>query len=224
VAHAPHSPNRGATTDAATGGVDQPLAPVPPPDLAERRLPILTMPPTPWYRGHNARHPPLHFNPRRGRFTPPAGNVGVLYVGVDARGAFVEAFCHDETRRDVEEVTLRASCLCPVQPTRPFRLVDLSAARALRRLGADNRVCDGPHALSRWWAAALWAHPDRPDGIYYRSRLAPELFSVALFEDRAADALRADCVGNCQADCPSNLLAVPSELDPILDYLEIALV
>lgn len=74
---------------------------------------------------------------------------------------------------------------------------------------ADSRIGDGPHAVSRRWAAALWSHPDRPDGLIYRCRNAPDHRSIALF-DRASDAL--------VANCATNLLEEPPRLAAILEH------
>ena len=74
---------------------------------------------------------------------------------------------------------------------------------------ADARISTGSHAVSQRWAEAFWRHPDRPDGILYPCRHAPEFPSVALF-----DRVRADLV----ADCATNLLRDPHVLAAILDH------
>lgn len=196
--------------------------PEPPADLHERSLPLLTLVGAALYRGHRRAHAPLYFNRTAGRFAPPDGvSYGTLYVGEDAFAAFIEAFVQglvaDPPGLFVSEGWLATRCLCVVSATRPLRLVDLSSGTALKRLSvrADGRLADGPHEVSQRWAAALWAHPDQPDGLLYRSRNAPDHRSIALF-DRAADAL--------VAPCSANLLRDDAHLATLLDHFGCALI
>jgi hypothetical protein len=68
-----------------------------------------------------------------------------------------------------------------------LRLVDLRG-EGLARIGADARLCAGNHANATPWAYALWAYPDRSDGIAFPARHNPQGTSLALF-DRAASAV-----------------------------------
>jgi hypothetical protein len=112
---------------------------------------------------------------------------------------------------------LRQSCLCIVTATRPLHLVDLTSGAALKRLAADadSRIGDGPHPVSQRWAAALWSHPEEPDGLMYRTRNAPDHHSIALF-DRTAGAL--------VTNCTTNLLVDADRLGRILDHFGCALI
>jgi hypothetical protein len=145
----------------------------------------------------------------------------MLYLGEDEFVSFVEAFSQEVNPGPfgpiVSESRLRQCCLCPIQIVSPLRLVDLTNGPALNQLspGADNRINDGPHAISQQWAFAFWNHPDRPDGLYYRSRRAPERHSIAVFE-RAADSF--------QTDCAANLLRHPDRLAAVMDYYRFALI
>lgn len=175
-----------------------------------------------WYRGHRQDFSPVYFNRAEGRFAAPDGQLfGTMYVGEDAFAAFIEAFGQglrsDPLGIYVSESLLQTRCLCMVSVRRPMRLVDLSTGTALKRLSrdADSRIADGPHDVSQRWAAALWAHPDQPDGLIYRARNAPDHRSVALF-DRAADAITAPCSGN--------LLRDGNRLAAILDHFGCALI
>jgi hypothetical protein len=76
-------------------------------------------------------------------------------------------------------------------------------------------LADGAHEVSQRWAAALWAHPEQPDGPLYRARNAPDHHSIALF-DSVADAL--------VAPCSSNLLQDDVRLAAILDHFGCALI
>ncbi|HET8524144.1 MAG TPA: RES family NAD+ phosphorylase [Thermomicrobiales bacterium] len=189
----------------------------PPPDIGQRRLPIITLSETTWFRGHKAGRDPLYFNrdPAGGRFNASGGEFGVLYVGETDTCAFAEAFCHNERLRIVTEAALSRSCLCPIATARPVRIVDLSTGAGLRWLGADARSCSGPWTISQRWARALWQHAEEPDGILYRSRVAPELRAIALF-DRAAGIVTANCAGNILTD--------RHRLGQILDDLDVALI
>jgi hypothetical protein len=185
-------------------------------------LPLVTLLGMSLFRGHSRRHDPLHFNRRAGRFAPPDGqSFGTLYLGADEHAAFVEAFSHGLGSTPlglfISSSLLQKSCLCSVTVTRPLRLVDLTSGAALKRLAAeaDSRIGDGPHPISQRWAAALWSHPEQPDGLLYLTRNAPDHRSIALF-DRAAGAL--------VTDCATNLLANPERLGRILDHFGFALI
>jgi len=61
-------------------------------------------------------------------------------------------------------------------------------------LRADARLTSGAVAVAQRWSAALHRHPERPDGLVYRSRHDPERRCAAIF-DRARDALDATDLG-----------------------------
>jgi hypothetical protein len=190
--------------------------PEPPRDLRERDLPLREFVRPVRYRGHKATRNPLYFNSVAGRFAPPSGQFGTLYLAEDEYCSFIEAFNQQIIDRGplgpiVSGKGLANRCLCPVGATRTIRLVDLTNGAALRQLSpeADNRINDGPHAVSQRWSLAFWEHPSQPDGLYYRSRRAPERFSIALF-DRVAPEL--------ESNCEQNLLRDPSRLGAILRH------
>lgn len=194
--------------------------PEPPDDLAERPLPLRTFAATDtsWYRGHQRRYSPIHFNQERGRFRT---DEGTLYLGADPRGAFLEAFVQQVSGGPgnyvVSQEVLRRSCLCMVAASRPLQLVDLTTGVSLRSLSAsaDARISTGTHAMSQRWAQAFSIHPDRPDGILFPCRRSPELLSVALFARTEAD---------LTSSCLANLLHDSAALARILDHYECALV
>lgn len=196
--------------------------PDPPDDLAIRPLPLRSFDHPTWFRGHNRTYAPLHFNAASGRFrAPDRVAFGTLYLGMDSRGSFIEAFAqHLGTAAAgyvVSQQLIERSCLCLVRATRPMHLVDLTTGAALRLLSADAdaRISTGSHAASQRWAEAFWRHPEQPDGILYPCRRAPELHSVALF-----DRVRADMV----AECATNVLQDPHALAVILDHYDCALI
>ena len=150
-----------------------------------------------WFRIHGAALDPCQFGLRpRHRFDAPAGEFGVLYVGRDAHCAFIETFGHQTGRVPfVTEAELRAGSIAIVRAREKLRLVDLRG-EGLARLGADAALTSGPdYGLSRRWAAALYRHPRKPDGIAYRARHDPARTSAALF-DRAGPKLVAASQGS----------------------------
>ena len=69
-----------------------------------------------------------------------------------------------------------------VSADRLLRLVDLSG-KGLALVGADARLCMGDdYKISQDWSLALWRHPQRLDGILYRTRHDPDKKAAALFD------------------------------------------
>ena len=156
-------------------------------------------------------HPIYFATSGAGRFTAPAGEYGVLYVGADERTAFIEAFGRRETTGRLlgqnfvtrSELAERPRAL--VATSRPLTVVDLTGA-GLARIGADNRLSDGSYTTSRRWALAFYQHPSQPDGIRYRSRHDPSRHVIAIF-DRAASAVSANPLGSLADPVNAWLLA-----------------
>ncbi len=119
----------------------------------------------------------------------------MLYVADDEAGAFVETFGHQTGTRYVAAADLASRGLARIHASRPLQLVDLTGPE-LTRLGADARLGSGEdYGLSQRWSRALWSQPDRPDGIYYRSRHDPSRCSLALY-DRVASVLAEQPLGS----------------------------
>ncbi|CAA9550174.1 MAG: hypothetical protein AVDCRST_MAG73-2789 [uncultured Thermomicrobiales bacterium] len=194
-----------------------PPHPEPPDDLPQRDLPRCAADVgPPWYRHHRAARDPLFFNATPiGRFNAPAGEYAVLYAASDPFGAFVETFGHVTGVRRVDAERLETGCLTRIETIRTLTLVDLTGA-GLARVGADARLTTGDHAPAQRWALALWRHPARVDGLYYRARHDPERFGIALFEDRVGDSVRAARTGS--------LLGQPTLLMQMLDQYGFTLV
>lgn len=118
------------------------------------------------------------------RFNAPNGEFGVLYLGEDETSAFIETYGWLTGERYITREQLTKRRLALVSANRPMNLVDLSG-KGLARIGADGRLCIGDdYKTSQNWSLALWKHPQKPDGILYRSRHDPDKKAVALF-DRA---------------------------------------
>lgn len=64
---------------------------------------------------------------------------------------------------------------------RPSRLVDLTG-EGLAALGLDARISDADHEPAQAWSRAFYEHPDKPDGILYRSRRDPSRLAVAIYD------------------------------------------
>ena len=157
--------------------------PLPTPALDERPLPIRRADQT-WYRFHAAHLGPIFFGKTGyGRFDAPEQEFGALYVGADAHCAFIETFGHDHpgSARMITTTALRARSLVRVRFARPLMLVDLTA-EGLAQIGADMRICVGDYRTAQWWTRGLWAHPEQPDGIYYRSRHDSSRYCAAIFD------------------------------------------
>lgn len=183
--------------------------PLPPADLGERELPLEPSGDV-WYRIHKLRHDPLHFG-RNGtnRFDAPDRSYGVLYAASDPHGAFVETFGHATGTRIVTISALEERGVARLRFSRALALVDLTG-RGLARLGADNRLCDGDYEASQAWSAALYHHPQTPDGISYRSRHDPSRICAALF-DRVTEVTHCEPTGALAA--PENRLLLADLLD-----------
>jgi hypothetical protein len=132
---------------------------------------------------------PLYFGDRErplNRFDVPAG---VIYLAMSTKGAFLEAVLRDQGLGDnvrlLSEAFVRTRCLSRIEFGRPLRLVDVSDSGAAK-LGVDLRVATGgDYRLSQAWSSALWAHPQRPDGLRYASRHDGSERCAAVFHSRS---------------------------------------
>ena len=182
-----------------------PHLPLPPTDLASHALPLSTLKPgTPLFRSHAIDRDPVWFGPGAGRraeyrFDAPAREYGVCYAGRSRMAAFVETFLRDLPLRVVSRANLELRAISTLTLTRSVRLVRVYGA-ALVRLGGTSAVggaklvvprgfATQPYGHAQAWSLALHDHPSAPDGIQYRSSHDDTLLCVALFGDRATDAL-----------------------------------
>ena len=179
--------------------------PQPPADFPHRQLPIARIASS-WSRIYRCRHNPVHFGrDRLNRFDDPEEEFGVLYVAGDEYCAFAETFGQSTGINTVTVSALSERCLCRITARQPLALVDLTG-EGLLRIGADDRLCTGDHAVAQHWSRALWSHPDCPDGILYRSRHDPSGACAAIF-DRVATLIRADSEGGMLDPARRQLLA-----------------
>lgn len=160
----------------------------PPPDLAQRRPPIVSLHST-WFRLHPKDHGALFFGRTgNGRFDAPGGEYGVLYAADSPHCAFVETYGRiDSGYPVITQASLKLRCLSEITSSRPLRLVDITGS-GLARLGADNRLSTGDYRVAQHWSAALRNHPHQPDGLLYLSRHDPSRTCLAIF-DHASDVI-----------------------------------
>ena len=153
----------------------------PPPDLARRSLPLL-MTSQPWFRIYGLGYAPLYFGKTGdNRFDLPDGKTGVCHVAADEAGAFVETLGHTTGTRVLTQSALRNRGIAELHTRRPLQLVDLTGA-GLARIGADERLCTGDYTVAQRWSAAFFRHPQKPDGLCYRSRHDPDRLCAALYQ------------------------------------------
>ena len=199
-------------------------APVlPGPGFAGKPLVIREIPAGPpgWRRMYLTRHPnPLGWGPGLNRFSDPTGKAfGVVYLGSSAKVAFVETLLRDAADgRDGDCVLalaeLEARSLATIEPTEVLRLVDLTGDGPIR-MGVPSDVAGArDQTLAQQWSVAFHDHSDRPDGVFYPSRLNEER-CIALY-DRA--------LGKLKATATPRLMECDVELAAILDNLGVALV
>jgi RES domain len=126
-------------------------------------------------------------NNKHSRFNDPQRSYGVMYAALDRFIALRETVELTDSRLVLVE-TLEKQCLSKLYLRRDLILVDLSGA-GLARMGADARlstITNEEYQIPQAWSRAFYDHPDRVDGIYYRSRYDPSGLCVALFDRRMA--------------------------------------
>ncbi len=162
--------------------------PRPPPDhAASLPLPIREFPVGAIFnRIHRTQHAAIFFSPGEGK--PPAGRFdsatgasGVLYGAETFAGAFIETVLRNPARRLIGMAEIESGSLAVIGTGRITRLVDLQGD-GLQQLGLDGSIFTGPYQNCGLWTDALFRHPDRPDGIVYRSRHDPGQICFAWFE------------------------------------------
>lgn len=174
-----------------------------------------------WRRMYDARFPdPIGWGPGLSRFSDPTGSAfGIIYLGASAKVAFVETILRDASDGRGAELIVKMAeierrILASLRVIQDLRLIDLTNDARLRMGVPSDVVGARNQALSRAWSAAIHAHPDQPDGVYFASRLNGQS-CIALY-DRALRKL--------EAVATPRLLDCRDELAAILDDLEIAIV
>jgi hypothetical protein len=165
---------------------------------------------------------PLAFVPEyfdttdRHRFNAPTGQFGTLYAGSDDACAFIETFGHDLDLRVVSSADLASRGRARIEIVRDLRVVDLTGP-GLAQLRADGRLTTGDYRIAQRWSHALHEHPERPEGITWRSRFDPARVCLAVYE-RARLSIRTVPIGSLTDP------AFALDLAAILDRYDIALI
>lgn len=165
------------------------------------RLDIVEINLAAYCRIYQARHPnPLGYGKSRSRFADPRQltddeRFGVLYLGENPEVCFVEAILRNLavgslgpfflTRTELEQFML-----AQISSLSPLRLVDLRGEGPARMRIPTDAVRGQDHALGMAYALAFYQHPEKPDGLLYRSRIN-EMTNIALY-GRAIQTLRCD--------------------------------
>jgi hypothetical protein len=165
------------------------------------RLDIVEINLSAYCRIYQSQHPnPLGYGKSRSRFADPRPlsddeRFGVLYLGESFEVCFVEAVLRDRavgssgpfflTRTELEQFML-----AQISSTSPLRLVDLRREGPARMRIPTDAVRGQDHRLSMTYSLAFYQHPEKPDGLLYRSRIN-ERINIALY-DRAIQRLRCD--------------------------------
>lgn len=132
--------------------------------------------------GPGAGHLPIH------RFDDPNGRFRVCYLGATIEVCFAETFLRNPPVRILSLEDLAGRSIATVEVRRELRLIPVHGA-SLARLGITAEVASGSdYAASQQWSRALWEHPDKPDGILYRSRHDDSALCAAVY-DRAREGL-----------------------------------
>jgi len=135
----------------------------------------------------------LWFGPASGRlpihrFDDPDGRFRVCYLATTVEICFAETFLRNPPVRILSLEDLGGRSIATVEVRRELRLVPIHGP-GLVRLGVTAELASGSnYAGSQLWSRALWEHPDKPDGILYRSRHDDSALCVAVY-NRAKDCL-----------------------------------
>jgi hypothetical protein len=163
--------------------------PKPPPDFADRELPLETLPAgTTFVRIHRSDLGPLFFGTSGdNRFDDPKRVYGVCYVALTLEGAFAETCLRAVGAQFVALSYLSARSFTAIEVAAPLHLVAVHGP-GLARIGATSIVSGGGHTLAQTWSCAIHDHPSSPDGLLYRANHDNGEICAALF-DRCAERL-----------------------------------
>jgi RES domain len=189
--------------------------PLPPPDFKTRELPTVSSQGT-WYRLNAVEFSSsLYFDQTgKGRFDSPAQGYGILYVGADIYASWIECYGRTHGARGVSELGLRQRDLYAIDSNRPLVFADLTGS-SLVKMGADARLSSGAYTVARQWAQAIYDHPQRVDGVRYRSRHDDARYCYGIF-DRCVEDIYEQNMGNL-------LTSNPKLLAEILNYYDYGL-
>jgi hypothetical protein len=168
--------------------IDRGASVEPPADLAQRELLLKTLRSKPWWRIYRNAHGPCFFSGDTGnRFS--SAKVEVLYLADKPETSFWEIFWDDVVTRPpgdrrISKKKLQERQVCAATIKRRLRIFNATHPGALKAVSAPSPTFSGGYAQCQAWAAALLAHPSRPDGILYESARSKRAQCLALFAER----------------------------------------
>jgi RES domain len=130
----------------------------------------------------------------KGRFDGSEQGYGIMYVGEDQFGTWAECYARVLGDKGVNKKALQERDLYIITSDRPLILADLTGS-SLTKIGVDARISSGSRQMSRKWAKAIYLHPQKVDGIRYRSRHDDSRYLYGLF-DRCEPHLTEQNLGN----------------------------
>lgn len=142
------------------------------------------------FRSHRKEHSPLFFSTGDDyRFNAPAKEFGTCYFAPTVQCCFLETYRHDTaSASEITKTELERRRLATIEIISPsLRLIDLTGP-GLAQIGADARLTTGNYRIAQRWSLFFWRNSDA-DGLVYRSRIDPNLNSIALYE-RASKKLK----------------------------------
>ena len=148
----------------------------------------------------------------------PPRRFGVYYVGQTFEVAFLETIVRDRRNGNPGTLVLSSTDLeeyvhVSVKVDQSLRMVDLRGGNAIALGLSTDAVRASTHRLGRLASLAAYMRADRPDGIWYHSRLNGQE-DLAVY-DRATSKLSAG---------PRRKLATCPELAAVLDHYRVVLV
>lgn len=159
----------------------------PPSNLHQRKLPSMSFSGL-LHRIHLSEYGPIYFGKNACfRFDDPdgeQGSFGTLYAATDEHGAFIETFGESEGNT-VSQRGLSLRSISQLVLEKPLQLVDLTGS-GLAHLGGAGEITAGAYSISQAWAKALFEHPEKPHGIYYRARHDQSRCSIALYHPQSS--------------------------------------
>lgn len=162
----------------------------PPKDLADRKLWLRAWQPRDFWRIHRTANGACHFSQDVGsRFSSPG--TGILYVGDEPATAFWEVYwdriadCRYDERM-VPRRDLEARAICTATIGRTLRVFNATSAKAMKSVSAPTATFSSDYDNCQAWARALFAHPEKPDGVLYPSARTTGVKCLALFAGRVS--------------------------------------
>jgi hypothetical protein len=159
----------------------------PPSDLAARTLPVVRASGV-FYRCALASRPLLDWDARAtSRFSHPSLPFPVLYLAEEKLTGFWECFGDElNDQPDDDKALYEKHHLAPRQWVRfnirrSLKVLDVTKASTLRKMGADAGTFLAHYAVTQEWAGALMSQPQNLDGFYYSSRLDGGKRCLAVF-------------------------------------------